>query len=67
MGKKKKRNPLLEVPVMQHVESDEPQQPYPSLEDMGISSATDCTGLIPRSPESEAEVENYKNMYHFEP
>ena len=56
MGKKKKRNPLLEVPVMQHVESDEPQQPYPSLEDMGISSATDCTGLIPRSPESEAEV-----------
>ena len=24
MGKKKKRNPLLEVPVMQHVESDKP-------------------------------------------
>ena len=67
MAKKEKRNPLLEVPVMQHIESKEPQRPYPSLQEMGISSAMDCTGLIPSLPEDEAEMESYKEMYRFEP
>lgn len=65
--KKKKKNPLLDVPIMQHIESDEPQRPYPSLEDMGISSVQDCTGLIPSLPQNKAELENYQSMYHFEP
>lgn len=64
---KKKKNPLLDVPIMQHVESEDSQRPYPSLEDLGITSSNDCTGLIPSMPQSEAEIENYKNMYHFEP
>ena len=64
---KKKKNPLLDVPIMQHVESEDPQRPYPSLEDLGITSSNDCTGLIPSMPQSEAEIENYKNMFHLEP
>ena len=65
--KHKNKNPLLEVPIMQHIDSEEPQRPYPSLEEMGISSARDCTGLIPSAPQSDAEIQNYKDMYHFEP
>lgn len=30
-------------------------------------SSTDCTGLIPSLPQSEAEIESYDNMYHFLP
>ncbi len=62
---KKKKNPLLDVPIMQHIESEDPQRPYPSLEDMGISSSSDCTGLIPSMPKSEAELENYKKHVSF--
>ncbi len=31
-----------------------------------VSSATDCTGLIPAAPCTEEEIESYKEMYHFE-
>lgn len=30
-----------------------------------ISSSTDCTGLIPALPSSEAELEAYEEMYQF--
>ena len=30
-----------------------------------ICSATDCTGLIPALPSSEAELESYEEMYQF--
>ncbi len=30
-------------------------------------SATDCTGLIPSSPQSDAEQEAYEALYHFRP
>lgn len=30
-------------------------------------SATDCTGLIPALPQSEAEIESYEELYHFLP
>lgn len=30
-----------------------------------ISSAMDCTGLIPALPSSEAELESYEKMYQF--
>lgn len=30
-------------------------------------SATDCTGLIPSSPQSEAEYDAYEELYHFRP
>ena len=30
-----------------------------------ICSATDCTGLIPALPSSEAELEAYEEMYQF--
>ena len=30
-----------------------------------ICSATDCTGLIPSLPESEAEIEFYEEIYPF--
>ena len=29
------------------------------------SSSTDCTGLIPTPPQSEAELESYDAVYHF--
>ena len=28
-----------------------------------VSSATECTGLIPRGPESDAEAEAYSELY----
>lgn len=31
------------------------------------ASANDCTGLIPASPASEAELESYNELYKFEP
>ncbi len=33
--------------------------------EMKAGSATDCTGLIPALPESEAELEAYAQMYHY--
>lgn len=30
-----------------------------------ICSTTDCTGLIPALPSSEAELESYEEMYQF--
>lgn len=30
-----------------------------------ICSATDCTGLMPTLPDSEAELEAYEEMYQF--
>lgn len=31
------------------------------------ASTQDCTGLIPAIPESDEELESYKDIYHFEP
>lgn len=30
-------------------------------------SAQDCTGLIPKGPENDAEIENYEELYPFLP
>lgn len=30
-------------------------------------SSTDCTGLIPSAVQSEAELDSYEAVYHFEP
>ncbi|EFV22106.1 predicted protein [Anaerostipes caccae] len=30
-------------------------------------STTDCTGLIPANPESEAAMESYEELYPFRP
>ena len=30
-------------------------------------SATDCTGLIPALPETDAELEHYQELYHYLP
>lgn len=30
-------------------------------------SATDCTGLIPSAPASQAEQEAYEEVYHYQP
>ena len=30
-------------------------------------SATDCTGLIPSAPTSEAERDSYEEVYHYQP
>lgn len=34
--------------------------------DIQACSTTDCTGLIPSLPQSEAELESYKQLYPFE-
>ena len=49
------------------------QMPRPSAKsdpmdvDIQSCSATDCTGLIPALPQTDAEVERYNQMYHFMP
>ena len=30
-------------------------------------SVTDCTGLIPSAPSSEAERDSYEEVYHYQP
>lgn len=35
--------------------------------DINACSATDCTGLIPSLPQSEAELESYEDIYHYQP
>lgn len=30
------------------------------------TSAVDCTGLIPSLPQNEAELESYKEIYHYQ-
>ncbi len=38
-----------------------PDDPFYDIEK--VSSATECTGLIPRGPESEEEAEAYSELY----
>lgn len=33
--------------------------------DIKACSATDCTGLIPSLPQSDAELESYAEVYHY--
>lgn len=33
--------------------------------ELQTASATDCTGLIPALPSSEAELESYAQLYHY--
>ena len=35
--------------------------------DIQSCSATDCTGLIPALPETDAEFEHYQDLYHYLP
>ena len=35
--------------------------------DIQACSATDCTGLIPALPETDAELEHYQDLYHYLP
>lgn len=35
--------------------------------DITACSTTDCTGLIPSLPQSEAELESYQDLYPFVP
>lgn len=35
--------------------------------DIMACSTTDCTGLIPSLPQSEAELESYQALYPYEP
>ncbi len=42
--------------------------PHPSHEDaMQVSSASDCTGLIPAGTTDEQEMEMYEELYDFLP
>jgi len=33
--------------------------------DLNACSVTDCTGLIPSIPQSEAERESYEDLFHY--
>ena len=35
--------------------------------DIQACSATDCTGLIPALPETDAEFEHYQDLHHYLP
>lgn len=49
--------------------SDRPNDPFgrddPEPLDVKASSATDCTGLIPALPQSDAELESYAELYPY--
>lgn len=40
---------------------------FVDVSDLDTCSATDCTGLIPSLPQSEAEREAYDDIYHMLP
>ena len=46
-----------------------PNDPYgcdePDSLNIKACSATDCTGLIPSLPTSDAELESYAEVYHY--
>ena len=46
-----------------------PTDPYgcdePDSLNIKACSATDCTGLIPSLPTSDAELESYAEVYHY--
>lgn len=48
---------------------DRPNDPFghddPEPLDVKASSATDCTGLIPALPQSDAELESYAELYPY--
>ncbi len=37
------------------------------LDNLKSCSKTDCTGSLPRAPQSEEELESYLEVYDFEP
>lgn len=41
--------------------------PLPDDESMKVSSASDCTGLIPAGAADDEEMENYAELYDFLP
>lgn len=41
--------------------------PDPEYDFTKASSATDCTGAVPRPPETEAELDSYLEVYNFLP
>lgn len=66
--------------VRNHMKKDVPNQPQPQKEpakndpygcddpdalNIRACSATDCTGLIPALPVSDAELESYAEVYHY--
>lgn len=53
---------MMEVDKMKNSNNDT-KDPYDI--DIQSCSAMDCTGLIPSLPQSEAEIEAYKDLYPF--
>ena len=39
---------------------------FPSLDDMNVSSATECTGLMYRPPLDDYDLDSYKDIYDLE-
>lgn len=37
------------------------------IDNFQVSSATECTGLIPTPPQNADELESYKELYNFGP
>ena len=54
------KKPEKEPPVQDPYGTDDTAYP-----DIKACSATDCTGLIPSLPQSEAELESYAEIYHY--
>lgn len=43
-----------------------PDEDFPTLKDMCVSSATDLTGLMYRPPVTEDELDSYQDLYDME-
>ena len=48
-------------------QADRAVDDYDSDFDIQSCSTTDCTGLIPSLPQSDAEIEHYNQLYQFLP
>lgn len=58
------QDPGVEFPARKKVHDMEPLV-ADVAEDMAICSSTDCTGLIPSLPQSDAELESYQELYPY--
>lgn len=75
-GPESKKSPVQEPvkepgkePVREPATEPFKNDPYgfddPDYLDIKACSATDCTGLIPALPQSDAELESYAQIYHY--
>lgn len=55
------------VPPEKDIQKDPKGDDYDKFEHANASCMTDCTGLMPTPPQTEAEAESYMEIYDYGP